>query len=175
MSSDLARIALPLAAKRGDAALWEQMLAVLKNPPTPEARILALSGLTGFDDPVLVERTLALVLDGTIKAQDLRYLFPGMAMRRASRDVTLAWIQTHLDEVVPKIPPAAVGRLLNAVTALCDASRVRAFESFMTARTAKLEGVEKELRQSVEAALRCATLADAQREATSAWLIAHAK
>ena len=52
---------------------------------------------------------------------------------------------------------------------------MRAFESFMTARTAKLEGVEKELRQSIEAALSCATLADAQREAASAWLIAHAK
>ncbi len=175
VSSDLARIALPLAAKRGDAALWEQMVAVLKNPPTPEARLLALSGLTGFDDHVLVERTLALVLDGTIKAQDVRYLFPAMAMRRASRDVTLAWLQVHLDELVPKIPAAAVGRLLNAVTALCDASRVRAFETFMTARTAKLEGVDKDLRQSVEAALRCATLADAQREAASAWLIAHAK
>jgi alanyl aminopeptidase len=175
VSSDLARIALPLAAKRGDAALWEQMVAVLKNPPTPEARLLALSGLIGFDDRVLVERTLALVLDGTIKAQDVRYLFPAMAMRRASRDVTLAWIQVHLDEVVPKVPAAAVGRLLNAVTGLCDASRVRAFESFMTARIAKLEGVDKDLRQSVEAALRCATLADAQRDATSAWLIAHVK
>ena len=134
VSSDLARIALPLAAKRGDEALWQQMLAVLKSPPTPEARILALSGLTGFDNPVLVERTLALVIEGTIKPQDLRYLFPAMAMRRASRDVTLAWIQAHLDEVVPKIPSAAVGRLINAVTALCDASRVRSFESFMTAR-----------------------------------------
>jgi len=175
VSSDLARIALPLAAKRGDAALWEQMLAVLKNPPTPEARILALSGLASFDDPALVERTLALVLDGTIKAQDQRYLFPAMAMRRASRDMTLAWIQVHLHELVPKIPAGAVGRLINAVTGLCDATRVRAFEAFMTAQTAKLEGVEKDLRQSVEAALRCAALADAQREATSAWLTAHSK
>ena len=109
------------------------------------------------------------------KASSAPGKWPSVAMRRASRDVTLAWIQVHLAEVVPKVPSSAVGRLLNAVTALCDVSRVRAFESFMTAQTAKLEGVERELHQSVEAALRCATLADAQRESASAWLIAHAK
>jgi hypothetical protein len=168
--SDVARIALPLAAKRGDVALWQQMVAVLKAPPTPEVRVMALSGLIGFDDRALTERTLGLVLDGTIKPQDLRYLFPALGMRRATRDMTLAWIQAHLEDVVPKIPPAAVGRLVATVTGLCDAERVRAFETFMTARTAKLEGVEKDLRQSVEAALRCAALADAQREATSSWL-----
>src|SRR5262249_17463819 len=92
-NADLARIALPLAAKRGDAALFDRLKGVVAHPPTPEIRILALVGLTGFDDPALIERTLGLVLDGTVKAQDLRYLFPALGLRPAGRDVVHAWTE----------------------------------------------------------------------------------
>jgi aminopeptidase N len=170
VSNDLARVALPLAAKHGDEALWQQMAGVLRNPTTPEARLLALSGLIAFEDGALVGRTLALVLDGTIKPQDLRYVFPAMALRRASREPALAWLQAHFDEIAPRIPSAMVGRVIASVAGVCEAERVRALEAFFRAHTAEVEGVAKDLRQSVESALRCSALADAQRAATSAWL-----
>jgi len=170
VSNDVARVALPLAAKHGDEALWQQMAGVLRKTSTPEARLLALSGLTAFEDGGLVERTLALVLDGTIKPQDLRYVFPAMALRRASREPALAWLQAHFDEIAPKIPSAMVGRVIASVAGVCEGDRVRALEAFFRAHTAEVEGVAKDLRQSVESALRCSALADAQRAATSAWL-----
>jgi len=170
VSNDLARVALPLAAKRGDEALWLQMSGVLRNPSTPEARLLALSGLIAFEDGGLVGRTLALVLDGTIKPQDLRYVFPAMALRRASREAALAWIQAHFDEIAPRIPSAMVGRVIASVAGVCDTERVRALGAFFEAHTAEVEGVGKDLRQSVESGLRCSALADAERAATSAWL-----
>jgi len=170
VSNDLARVALPLAAKHGDGALWQQMAGLLQNPATPEVRLLALSGLIAFEDRDLVGRTLALLLDGTIKPQDFRYVFPAMALRRASRDAALAWIQAHFDEIAPQIPPAMVGRVIASLAGLCEAERVRASAAFVGAHTAQMEGVGKDLRQSVESALRCSALADAQREATSDWL-----
>jgi cytosol alanyl aminopeptidase len=170
VSSDLARIALPLAAKRGDSDLWQQMFAVFKAPATPEIRLLALAGLTGFEDRALVERTLALLLDGTIKPHDIRYVFPGIGLQRATRDVAQAWLQAHFDQMTAKLPSSGIGRLIRAGAGLCDAERVRTFDAFMTARMTKLEGVDKELRQTVEEAMRCVALAEAQREATSAWL-----
>jgi len=169
-NADLARIALPLAAKRGDVALFDRLRGVVLRPPTPEVRVLALAGLAGFDDPALIERTLGLVLDGTIKPQDLRYLFPGIGVRPAGRDVVNAWIERHFDELARLFPAFIVGRLVRPVSALCDAPRVRAAEAFFKPRAAKLEGVEKDLRQSVEEGLRCAALADAQRDAASRWL-----
>jgi len=169
-NADLARIALPLAAKRGDAALFDRLRGVVLRPPTPEVRVLALAGLAGFDDPALIERTLGLVLDGTIKAQDLRYLFPWIGLRPAGRDVVSAWIERHFDELARLFPAFIIGRLVRPVSALCDAPRVRAAEAFFKPRAAKLEGVEKDLRQSVEEGLRCAALADAQRDAASRWL-----
>ncbi|HEX2657607.1 MAG TPA: M1 family aminopeptidase [Polyangia bacterium] len=170
VSNDMARVAVPLSAKHGDATLWQQLAAVVKDAPTPEARVVALSGLIAFEDRALLDRTLGLVLDGTIKAQDLRYVFPAVALRRATRDVALAWIQAHFDEVVPKIPSSVINGVTASLGGVCEASRVRALEAFFVAHTAELEGVAKDLRQSVEAALRCAALADAQRNLTSNWL-----
>ena len=67
-------------------------------------------------------------------------------------------------------PSFLMGRIVRAVPALCDADRVRAAEAFLEPRAAKLEGVEKDLRQSVEEGMRCAALADAERDEASRWL-----
>ncbi|HEY7375193.1 MAG TPA: M1 family metallopeptidase [Polyangia bacterium] len=164
---DLARIALPLAAKRGDAALFDRVLGVAAHPPTPESRVLAISSLAHFEQPALIERTLALTLDGTIKPQDLRYLFPAIGLRPAGRDVVNAWIQTHFDELARVFPSFLIGRIVRAVPALCAAPRVRAAEAFLRPRVAKLEGLEKDLRQSVEEGMRCAALAESGRAEAS--------
>jgi alanyl aminopeptidase len=171
VTADLARIALPLAARRGDATLWNQLVAVLARPVSPETRLLVLSGLTGFDDPILVERTLGLVLDGTIKAQDLRYVFPSLGSRRTVRSVVNRWVQRHLDQLTGSFPAFLIGRLVRALPALCDPGQIREAETLFRSRLTKVEGVDKDLRQSVEDGLRCAALADAQRGATSDWLI----
>jgi cytosol alanyl aminopeptidase len=170
VSPDVARIALPLAAKRGDAALFDRLFGVVTNPPTPEARVLALSGLVSFDDPALIERTLGLVLAGKIKAQDLRYLFPTIGLRRAGRDIVNAWIERHFDELARMFPTFLLGRIVRAVPALCDEQRVRAADASLRPRAAKLEGVEKDLRQSVEEGLRCAALARAEGGDAAHWL-----
>jgi aminopeptidase N len=167
--AEIARIALPLAAKRGDAALFDRLLAVVKHPPTPEVHVLAVSGLAGFDDPALIERTLGLVLDGTIKAHHLRYLAPLFA-RPAGRAVVYGWIERHFDELARMFPSYFMGRVVRVVATLCDAGRVRAADAFLRPRVAKLEAVEKDLRQSVEEGLRCAALADAARPEASRWL-----
>src|SRR5262249_53207994 len=81
VSADLARVPRPLAAKHGATALWERFAGVLRDRPrTPEVRLLALAGLTGFDDPAMVKRTLGLTLAGVIKTQDIRYVLPGIGM-----------------------------------------------------------------------------------------------
>src|SRR5262249_19571946 len=131
--------------------------------PTPESRVLALYGLASFDDPALVARTLGFLLDGTIKPHDLRYLFPGIGLRPATRDVVHAWIEAHFDELARSYPTTMMARFVRTVPALCDGDGVREADVFFRPRAAKLEGVEKDLRQSVEEGLRCAALADAGR------------
>ncbi len=168
--ADLARLALPLAAKRGDAALFDRLLAVLRNPATPEIRLLALSGLTGFEDPTLVERTLALTLDGTVKAQDFRYVLTPLSTRRATRDVTYAWTQKRFDELTKVVPAFLRARLIRVAAAMCDKARVKDVEAFFRPRIENLEGAEKNARQAVEEGLRCAALSEKESAAASSWL-----
>jgi aminopeptidase N/puromycin-sensitive aminopeptidase len=170
VSADLARIALPLAARHGDAALHERLAAVLAAAQTPEARMLALAGLGAFEQPALIERTLSLILDGTIRSQDIRYVLPPMAWRRTTRDVTHRWVEANIDALLKVIPAISVGRLARLAAAPCDAARVRGAEAFLRPRLARFEGTDKEMRQAVEEGLRCAALADKERPATSAWL-----
>jgi len=170
VDADLARIALPLAAKRGDAALFDRLRAVVKQPPTPEARVIAIGALAAFDDPALIERTLGLMLDGTIGAQDLRYLSPLFGVRRAGRDLVYAWLEQHFDELARMYPSYVMGRVVRVASLLCNPGRVDAAEAFLGPRVAKLEGVEKDLRQSVEEGRRCAALADAGAH-LSDWLL----
>jgi aminopeptidase 2 len=132
--------------------------------------LLALSGLCGFEDPALVRRTLDLTLDGTIRDQDLRYVFAPLAVRRATRATTFAWIEAHFDELAPRMPSAQRGRFVRLGGALCDAERVRALQAFLQPRIDRIEGTAKDMRQAVEEGLRCATLADRERAPTSAFL-----
>jgi aminopeptidase N len=168
---DLARIALPLAARRGDAALFERLRAAHANPGTPETRLLALAGLSGFEDPALVERTLGLILDRTIKVQDFRYVFFPLATRRATRDLTFAWMQRHFDELTVAVPAFLRRRFIGVAGAMCDRRRVQAVETFLRPRLENIEGAERNARQSVEEGLRCAALAEKEAPATSRWLI----
>ena len=170
VSSDVARVALPLAARKGDLRLFERLLTVLRNAPTPEIRLLALAGLAGFEDATLVRRTLDLTLDGTIRAQDLRYVFPPLAQRRATRETTFAWIQAHFDELAPRMPSSQLPRFLRLAGALCDEERIRSMHEFLQPRAARFEGTGKDVRQAREEGMRCATLAAREKVATSEWL-----
>jgi aminopeptidase N len=170
IDADIARIAVPLAAKKGDAALFDRLQGILKNPKMPEIRLIALSGLTAFEDPKLVERTLGLTLDRTIKTQDFRYVFTPLGSRRATRDATYAWIEGHFDEISRAFPAFLRARLVHVAGAMCDKDRVHAVESFLRPRVEKIEGAEKNTRQSIEEGLRCAALAERERATTSSWL-----
>jgi alanyl aminopeptidase len=170
VDADLARSALPLAAKRGDAALFDRLVATLKMPKTPEVRVLALAGLTGFEDPALIERVLLLTLDGTVKTQDFRYVLSPLGSRRPTRDVTYAWMEKHFEELTKVMPAFLRARLIHVAAAMCTRERVHEVDAFLRPRIENLEGAEKNTRQSIEEGLRCAALAEKEGAATSTWL-----
>ena len=78
-------------------------------------------------------------------------------------------MEKHFDELARLYPSYVMGRVVRTVPALCDAGRVRAAETFLRPRVAKLEAVDKDLRQSVEEGLRCAALAEAGQAEAARW------
>ena len=110
------------------------------------------------------------MLDGTIGAQDLRYLSPLFGIRRAGRDLVYAWLETSFRRAGAEVPVVRHGSGRPRRVLALSPGRVDAAEAFLAPRVAKLEGVEKDLRQSVEEGRRCAALADAGAH-LSKWLL----
>ena len=164
---DLARIAVPLAARRGDEKLFLRLLERMKRAATPEARMLALAGLAAFDDLRLVERLLGHALDGTIKGSDLRYVFPPLFQRSHTAKPTYLWLTRHFDELAKKLPSFAIGRFPWVAAALCDEVAAREAEAFFAPRLRLIEGADKHLAQATEAGKLCAALRAGKAKAFS--------
>jgi alanyl aminopeptidase len=167
---ELAGLALGHAAKRGDAAMFDRLIEVLKTAPTPEVRQMARRGLTAFDAPPLVARALDLTLDGTLKTQDLRDVLLAFIRRRPTVDMALAWAEKHFDEIT-KASPMVPLVLARTPVSLCNVERVRAVEAFLQPRLEKLGGAS-DLQEYVDIGLRCAALAEKETAPTRAWLAA---
>jgi alanyl aminopeptidase len=165
---ETANLALVLAAKRGDVAMFDRLLALLKTPATPEVRRLARTALLAFDAAPLVQRVLNLTLDGTLKGQEMRDVVFALFRRKQSVEAAHAWVEKHFDEIVkasPNVPYALAMTPMN----ICHADRVHAVEAFLRPRLDKL-GRGADLQKWVESGLRCAALAEKETAPTSAWL-----
>src|SRR5262249_44152118 len=149
VDADIAKAALPIAAKAPSDALFDRMTNVLRAPKTPEVKILALTGLASFDEPKYVEKVLGMMIDRTVKTQDLQYIFRPLSGRRATREQTFTWLEQHYEEVSKVIPRFVLGKLVHVTASMCDAGRVRAAEAFFAPRMAKIDGTEKGLKQSI--------------------------
>jgi alanyl aminopeptidase len=170
--ADVGVAAVVIAAKHGDAGLFDRLVAGVKSAQSPDARRMMLRSLASFDDPKLARRAIDLTLDGTIKQQDLFYYMRELSTRRAIRDVVATWIQTRLDDFAKVAPQFVMSALPRVAGTLCDAERTHAFEAFLGPRLKAVEGLDQNLKQAVEEGLRCASLAGKERGATEKWLSA---
>jgi alanyl aminopeptidase len=171
---DLAGVALSITAHRGDAAMFDAVVRILGSATTPEVRRYARQALAAFDDPKLVERALGLMLDGTLKTQDKGPMLFNLTRRKATVEMTYAWIEKHIDELTKNPPPMIPGILGRTPASLCNAEKVRAIETSLRPHLEKIGGMS-DLNQAVETGIRCSVLADKEGEATRSWLTARGK
>jgi len=162
VSADLAEVALAAAARDGDSALFDRIVARAQHADVPEVRVMAVTALAAFERPELVKRTLDFALDGTLKPAELRYVFPPLFERPATAGVTLDWLKAHFAELEKSLPTFVVGRFPWVAAGLCDRKRVAEAGDFFGGRLAHIEGADKHLAQAVEAGNLCAALRDRQ-------------
>jgi alanyl aminopeptidase len=170
VDGDRAAIALPLAARDGDAKLFDRIVAVLKGDPTPAERVLAVGAIGAFSSPDLVRRALELILDGTVRAQDQGYVLGGLFGRSETRGVAFGVVAERLDAFLERIPPFARRRLVPVIARSCSAEEVERARALLTPRLAVLEGADRGFAQSLEEGARCAALRAHHEPPLTAWL-----
>ena len=164
---------LSIAAERGDATLWQGLEQVLRQPPTPAIRSSVIHALGSFREPALLESSLDLLLDGTLRSQDFRTLLAGVGDE--SRAVAWEWLQLHYAALLPTLGPMSAPRLPSLTAGFCTeerAAEVEAFFDLADMAAAAPDGTARNLNLALESIARCVRLRAAIREPFRVWLAA---
>jgi alanyl aminopeptidase len=160
---DNVSVALRLAARRGDAALWEALARALAERKAPQERVAIVSALASFEDPALLGRTLELTSGENVRLQDLRYVFPAFG-RRETAPAAFAWVREHFDALAKRWPPSMLSGLSALVGSACTTAERDERQRFLAERLRPVEGADRPLALAGDRANACA--AAREREAS---------
>ena len=94
--------ALVIAARDGDAALFERYMATLQGDVSPGVRAQLVRGAGSFQQPTLIHRALDSTVDGPLRTQDLRRVYGAASGRPATRRAAWSWFQRRYDDILAK-------------------------------------------------------------------------
>jgi len=120
IAPDLLMAVLQVVAAAGGEEEWERVLHRFQSDPSVQAQVRYLYNLSGFADPALVRRTVALYLSDAVRTQDsLGVLARALGQPHASGAVWEA-LEQQWDALQTKYPPMAVGYLLSELSRVVD-------------------------------------------------------
>lgn len=112
--------AVYMAARAGDAALFDTLLEKLKTDPDPATQRRYLSALASFEAPALAQRGQDLFFTETVKMQDVTIYLGSLLGNRTGRDAWWKVIQERWKDVVARTggAPMLLRRVVEAMGAL---------------------------------------------------------
>ncbi len=161
--------ALSIAARHGDAALFDAYLARVRSPLGPEDYMHHLFALSDFRQPGLLDRALEFGLSPEFRSQDAVYLFGAMLQTPTARPVTWEFIRQHWAAVEAKVTPFMAGFLVGSTGTFCNPAARDQVKEFFTEH--KLPTVTAgRLDQSIERINACVDFKAQQSATLAAWL-----
>jgi aminopeptidase N len=168
---ELAASALRLAALTGDLAFYDKLLTTLKNAKAPEEYYNALFALPHFEDPKLMQRTLAFAISPDVRSQDALGLITAVMQKPAGEKMAWDFVLSHWDAVQKAGGPFASAQIVAATDWFCDPQMRDQLEEFYAAH--KIEAAERTYRQSIEFIDNCIDLRTQQEPQLASWLGEH--
>lgn len=161
----LVAAAVAVVAATGDRADYDEIRRRFQNAPTPQLEQRYLMALTSFNDPELMDRTLASIFDGTVRSQDAGFVVRGCLENRDLGPQAWAFTVNRWDDINQRLPSQAIPRMLGGICALSTpemATDVRAFLEahpvaqglLIVAQHLERQKVNVQLRRRVQEALR---------------------
>ncbi len=163
LADDLAVAALAVAARHGDAARFDRYLAAARAARDRNEHGRLLAALGEFVDPDLASRSLALVLGHDLDLRESIGILHGVLGHRETRDLALAFLAAHLDELLARMRDDDAGGFLTALAGqFCDPERRAAVARLAVGRAEKIDGAAPRVARSLEQSDQC--IAQVQRE-----------
>lgn len=163
LDDDLVAGALAVAARHGDAHRYARYVAALQAARDGNEKRRLIAALGGFGDPAIADKSLALVASGEIDLRDSLAIVYGALGLRETRDVALAFLAAHLDELLAKMRSDDAAGFLGGIAGItCDSDR-RGKVAGLVARPAEtIDGAKSKVARGLELADQC--IARVQRE-----------
>jgi puromycin-sensitive aminopeptidase len=132
LEPNLADPVVALAARQGDAALYERFAKAAARARTPQERRRFLFALADFRDPKLLARTRHACLD-EIPVQDMPLVLVRLLQNRAAREETWEFVRKRWARLARRLPPQLVTRVIEALPELQSARHRREVAAFFRA------------------------------------------
>ena len=159
----LADTVLLVAARTGDAALFDAMLGELRKTADRLDRRNLMIALYSFGDPALARRGLALLLDGQVDVRDAMTALSLAAGRAPPSRVPYAFIADNFDALAARVDADAPGGWPGYAEALCSEADAASVAAFWHDRIGKYAGADHNLTQALETIASCSALRARER------------
>ncbi|HXI26995.1 MAG TPA: M1 family metallopeptidase [Vicinamibacterales bacterium] len=164
-----AGVVLRLAAQRGDARLFDALVAAAERTSDPDEHYRYLYALTAFRDPALIRRGLELAVTPQLRTQDTAIYLAQFLANPDARDAALSFVADRWPALEPKVKVfGGDTTLVNATGSFCDAASRDRIKAFFAAHP--LPAAVRTLQQSLERIDNCIALRDKQTSVVAAWL-----
>ncbi|GMG19029.1 unnamed protein product [Ambrosiozyma monospora] len=162
-----------VAAKGGEAE-YETLLSIYKNPQSIDEKIAALRALGRFEDPKILAKVLALLLDGSVRSQDIYIPMQGMRAHKVGIETLYNWMKDNWDTIYELLPPGL--SMLGSVVQICTSGftsmeKYHEIEAFF--KTKNTKGFDQGLAQSLERIQSSANWVSRDSKEVEAWLKEH--
>ena len=169
VDATLAQTALSIAARDGDAALFDKLQKTYETSTNPEIQIGALRLLAQFEDPTLEMRSLQFAISGKVRNQDAAIQIAiSMFMGGGRRDRAWQFVQANWDKIHPLLTPELGNILVESTGSFCTEESSKQVQAFFAAHP--VASADQGVKHAVERIKGCIDLRSAQGHQFSTWL-----
>jgi len=168
VDATLGQTALSIAARNGNAALFDKLQKVYETSTNPEFQEGALHLLATFEDPALVRRSLDYAASGKVRNQDSAVQFSIGLQIDAARDITWNYIKTNWDKVQAQLTTERGAGLVGSTGSFCSVQAREDVKSFFA--THKVSSSTRSLKHAIERIDSCIEFRSLQEPNLKQWL-----
>jgi aminopeptidase N len=164
----MGQTALAIAARNGDADLFDKLQQVYETSKDPQLAEQALRLTAEFEDPKLNDRALNYALTSKVRNQDAAIQFAIALQIAATREHAWQFVQDHWDAVHALLTPELGNILVGSTGAFCSENSRDQVQQFFAAH--KVASADRAMKHAVETINGCIELRKLQGPNLTQWL-----
>ncbi len=164
----LGQTALSVAARNGDAELFDTMQHVYETSNSPELQDTALSLLASFEDRQLANRAMEYAISGKVRNQDAAIQFALELSAPSTRDQAWKFVKEHWDSIHALLTPEIGSALVYSTGSFCSEQARDDVQQFFA--THPVASADQAVKHSADRINGCIEFRNQQQSNLKRWL-----